>query len=120
MAKFDPFLSRVEGLGAQSKETKGSNFAALRSGAIALQARRAKSIQSKNLAIAIWQPCLRRQVPRLVLAPRAPDECREGGDVAAEDTFVQRVRRLRPLLLRHSEAGRVSLISYFAFANMLQ
>ena len=32
MAKFDPFLSldcaRVEGVGAQSKEWKGSNFAA--------------------------------------------------------------------------------------------
>ena len=32
MAKFDPFLSldcaRVEGMGAQSKERKGSNFAA--------------------------------------------------------------------------------------------
>ena len=32
MAKFDPFLSldcaRVEGVGAQSKEMKGSNFAA--------------------------------------------------------------------------------------------
>ena len=38
MAKFDPFLSlgcaRVEGEGAQSKERKGSNFAAMRSGAI--------------------------------------------------------------------------------------
>ena len=38
MAKFDPFLSldcaRVEGVGAQSKEKKGSNFAAQRSGAI--------------------------------------------------------------------------------------
>ena len=38
MAKFDPFLSldcvRVEGVGAQSKERKGSNFAAERSGAI--------------------------------------------------------------------------------------
>ena len=38
MAKFDPFLSlgcaRVEGVGAQSKERKGSNFAALHSGAI--------------------------------------------------------------------------------------
>ena len=37
MAKFDPFFSldcpRVEGVGAQSKERKGSNFAA-RSGAI--------------------------------------------------------------------------------------
>ena len=37
-AKFDPFLSldcaRVEGVGAQSKERKGSNFAAQRSGAI--------------------------------------------------------------------------------------
>ena len=38
MAKFDPFLSldcaRVEGMGAQSKDRKGSNFAAQRSGAI--------------------------------------------------------------------------------------
>ena len=38
MAKFDPFLSldcaRVEGVGAQSKGRKGSNFAAQRSGAI--------------------------------------------------------------------------------------
>ena len=38
MAKFDPFLTldyaRVEGVGAISKERKGSNFAAQRSGAI--------------------------------------------------------------------------------------
>ena len=38
MAKFDPFLSLycagVEGVGAQSKERKGSNFAAQRSGGI--------------------------------------------------------------------------------------
>ena len=37
-AKFNPFLSldcaRVEGVGAQSKERKGSNFAVQRSGAI--------------------------------------------------------------------------------------
>ena len=42
MAKFDLFLSldcaRVEGIGAQSKERKGSNFAAQSSGAIVLQA----------------------------------------------------------------------------------
>ena len=60
MAKFDPFLSmdcaRVEAVGAQSKERKGSNFEAQHSGAIVFQARRAKHIQSKNLAIAIWQP----------------------------------------------------------------
>ena len=59
-AKFDPFLSldcaRVEGVGAQSKKRKGSNFAAQRSEAIVLQAPRAKHLQSKNLAIAIWQP----------------------------------------------------------------
>ena len=64
MAKFDPFLSldcaRVEGVGARSKEKKGSNFAAWRSGAIVFQAQRAKHIQSKNPAIAIWQPCSRR------------------------------------------------------------
>ena len=38
MAKFDPFLSldcaRVEGVGVQSRERKGSNFAAQHSGAI--------------------------------------------------------------------------------------
>ena len=38
MAKLDPFLSldsaRVEGVAAQAKERKGSNFAAKRSGAI--------------------------------------------------------------------------------------
>ena len=62
MEKFDPFLSldcaRVEGMGAHSKDRKESNFVAQRSGAIVLQARRAKHIQSKNLAIAIWQPWL--------------------------------------------------------------
>ena len=61
MAKCDPFLSldcaRVEGMGAQAKQRKGSNFAAQRSQAIVLQARRAKHIQSKNLAKAIWQLC---------------------------------------------------------------
>ena len=59
MAKIDPFLSldcaRVEGGKAQSKERKGSNFAAQRSGAIVLQARRAEHIQYKNLTTAIWQ-----------------------------------------------------------------
>ena len=50
MAKFYP--SNL----AQSNERKGSNFAAQRNGAIVLQAQRAKCIQSKNLAIAIWQP----------------------------------------------------------------
>ena len=44
-------------MGAQSKR-KGSNFAAYSSGAIVLQAQRAKHIQCKNLAKAIWQPCL--------------------------------------------------------------
>ena len=38
MAKFDPFYfldcARVQAVGAQSKERKGSNFAAQRSGAI--------------------------------------------------------------------------------------
>ena len=52
MAIFDPSLSldctRVEGVGAQSKERKGSNFAAERSGAIVLQAQRAKRIRYKK------------------------------------------------------------------------
>ena len=73
MAKFDPILSldctRVEGVGAQPKERKGSNFAAQRSRATVLEARRAKHIHSKNLAIAIWQPCL--PVARLGEAARA-------------------------------------------------
>ena len=43
-------------MGVQSKERMGSNFAMQRSGAIVLQARRAKHIQSKKLAVAIWQP----------------------------------------------------------------
>ena len=75
MAKFDPFLSldcaRVEGVGAQSKERKGSNFAAQRSGAIVLQARRAKHIQSKNMAIAIWQPC--PVIPRVMRSSQRGD-----------------------------------------------
>ena len=62
MAKFDPFLSldcaRVEGVGAQSKERQGSNFAAQRSGAIVQKPKGQKNIRSNNLAIAIWQPCL--------------------------------------------------------------
>ena len=48
MAKFDPFLSldcaKVEGMGAQSKERKGSNFAAQSSGAIVLKPKGAKHI----------------------------------------------------------------------------
>ena len=61
MAKFDPFLSldcaRVEGMGAHSKERKGSNFAAQRSGAIVQKLEGPNTYDSKNLAIAIWQPC---------------------------------------------------------------
>ena len=60
MAKFDPFLSlecaRVEGVGAQSKERKGSNFAAQRSGAIVQRPEGLNTYDSKNPAIAIWQP----------------------------------------------------------------
>ena len=43
--------------GAQLKERKGSNFAAQLSGAIVLQARKARHLQNKTLAIAIWPPC---------------------------------------------------------------
>ena len=60
MAKFDPFLSldraRVEGVRAQSKERKGSNFAAQRSGAIVQKPEGPNTYDLKNLAIAIWQP----------------------------------------------------------------
>ena len=63
MAKFDPFLSldcaRVEGVGAQSKERKGSNFAAQRSGAIVQKPEGPNTHDSKNPAIAIWQPWIR-------------------------------------------------------------
>ena len=45
----------------QSKERKRSDFAAQRRRAIVPQARRAKHMQSKILAIAIWQPCWRSQ-----------------------------------------------------------
>ena len=58
MAKFDPLgCARVEGVGAQSKERKGSNFAAQRSGAIVQKPEWPNTYDSKNLAIAIWQPC---------------------------------------------------------------
>ena len=60
MAKFDPVLSldcaRVEGVGAQSKERTGSNFAAQRSGAIVQKPEGPNTYDLKNLAIAIWQP----------------------------------------------------------------
>ena len=62
MAKFDPFLSldcaRVEGVGAQSKERKGSNFAAQLSGAIVQKPEGPNTYNIKNLARAIWQPWL--------------------------------------------------------------
>ena len=58
MAKFDPFLSldcaRVEGVEAQSKERKGSNFAAQRSGAIVQKPEGPNTYD--YMAIAIWQP----------------------------------------------------------------
>ena len=52
MAKFDPFFSLdcagVEGVGAQSKERKGSNFAAQHSGAIV---QKPEGPNTKNLKI---------------------------------------------------------------------
>ena len=55
MAKFDPFLSldcaRVEGVGAQSKERKGLNFAAQRSGAIVLQPFKPEGPNAYNLKV---------------------------------------------------------------------
>ena len=47
-------------MGAQSEERKGSNFAAQRSGAIVQKPEGPNTYDSKNLAIAIWQPCLAR------------------------------------------------------------
>ena len=58
MAKFDPFLSldcaRAEGVGAQSKERKGSNFAAQCSRAIVQKPEGSNTYDLKILAIAIW------------------------------------------------------------------
>ena len=48
--------------GAQSKERKGSNFAAQHSIAMALHPGWAKRLQFENSAIAIWQPCNHPQV----------------------------------------------------------
>ena len=60
-AKFDPFLSLdcapTPTTLAQSKERKGSNFAAQRSGAIV---QKPEGPNSKNLSIAIWQLCVPR------------------------------------------------------------
>ena len=59
-AKFDPFLSLdcapTPSTLAQSKERKGSNFAAQRSGAIVQKPKGPNKMLSKNPAIAIWQP----------------------------------------------------------------
>ena len=53
MAKFDPFLSLdCTGL-AQSQERKGSNLTVYRGGAVVIEARRAKGIQSNNSDVAI-------------------------------------------------------------------
>ena len=53
-----PFLGlrRGGGRGAHSKERKGSNFAAQRSGAIVQKPEGPNTYDSKNPAIAIWQP----------------------------------------------------------------
>ena len=73
MAKFDPFLSldfaKLEGVGAQSKERKGSNFAAQRSGAIVLKPEGPNTYDLKNPAKAIWQPCFAE-----VCKPLTPSE----------------------------------------------
>ena len=66
MARFDPSTL------AQSKERKGSNFAAQHSGAIVLQAWRAKHIQSKNFAVAIWQPWSTEQRVTTIVLPSSP------------------------------------------------
>ena len=58
LAKFDPLSLSLPSALAQSKERKGSNFAAYRSRAKVLQAWRAKQLEYKSLAIAIWQPCM--------------------------------------------------------------
>ena len=71
MAKFDPFLSldcaTVEGVGAQSTERKGSNFAAQRSGAIV---QKPNGPHTYNLNIWLWPSG--NHVPHQV-APRPDD-----------------------------------------------
>ena len=60
--KIDPFLSldcaRAEGMGAQSKDRRGSHFAVQGSGAIVQKPDGPSTYDSKNPAIAIWQPCV--------------------------------------------------------------
>ena len=56
MAKFDPFLS-LDSFDCAGWRVEGNDQILLRSIAIVLLALRAKRKQSKNLAIAIWQPC---------------------------------------------------------------
>ena len=91
-AKFDPCLSldcaRVEGVGAQSKERKGSNFVALAERSHSPEARRANCLQSKNLAIAIWQPCL-----EVLVGAARGDERRVGRDVHGGDGQLVAVQR---------------------------
>ena len=87
-------------MGAQSKERKGSNFAAQRSGAIVPQAQRAKHIRSKNMATAIWQPWREGEKRQKILTSHVGSgEVREmhlaGGDRPGPRLFEIRARRWR-------------------------
>ena len=97
MAKFDPFLSsdcaRVEGVGAQSKERKGSNFVAQRSGAAVQKPKGPNTYNSKNPAIAIWQPCL--GVAGVVLPECAHQD--HGDEADEEDDHHERVEDGEPV-----------------------
>ena len=59
MAKFDYFPWIAPGLegGKVRNPKKGRDQHLQRSGAVVLQALKAKHVQSKDVAIAIWQPC---------------------------------------------------------------
>ena len=69
---------------AQSKERKGSNFAAQRSGAIVQKPGGPNTYDSKNPAIAIWKPCL---------------PGREGGDLLAKVLLEEVIGELQRGLL---------------------
>ena len=87
MAKFDSFLSldcdRVEGVGAQSKERKGSNFAAQRSGAIV---RKPEGQNTYNLSYSHLATMLPQGLPV------RPGHAWREGDVA--EPLSRRQRRL--------------------------
>ena len=115
MAKFDPFHSldyaRVEGMGAQSKERKGSNFAAKCSGAIVKKPEGPNSTIKKSGYSHLATMSLHAvgDQPRLEAAAKEADEPVLLDDVAHHVGVGDHVRERLPRRLDHPGSGDSAL-----------